>query len=80
METNTIMYVRSLFRLKKEVDENTITDVKNFFRLKKEIDEITQSKHKKLKKKENKGVKDKILRDIRNLFEQEVKDYYKPVR
>ena len=40
----------------------------------------TQSKHKKLKKKENKGVKDKILRDIRNLFEQEVKDYYKPVR
>ena len=34
METNTIMYVRSLFRLKKEVDENTITDVRNFFRLK----------------------------------------------
>lgn len=79
METNTIMYVRSLFRLKKEVDENTITDVRNCFRLKRK-QTTTQSKYKKLKKKENKGVKDKILRDIRNLFEQEVKDYYKPAR
>ena len=60
METNTIMYVRSLFRLKKEVDENTITDVRNFFRLKRK-QTTTQSKHKKLKKKENKEVKDKIL-------------------
>ena len=40
METNIVMYVRSLFRLKIEVDENTITDVKNLFRLNKEIKAI----------------------------------------
>ena len=31
-------------------------------------------------KKENETVKDRIIRDIRNLFEQEKEDYYKPVR
>ena len=27
-------------------------------------------------KKENKGIKDRIIREIRNLFEQEEEDYY----
>ena len=30
--------------------------------------------------KENKPIKDEIIRDIRNPFEHEEKDYYKPVR
>ena len=46
-------------------EENIIEDVKNHFRLEKEI----------------KAIKDRILRDIRNLFEYEERDYYyKPVR
>ena len=39
---------------------------RNIFRLKKEINDTT--------------VKDRIIRDIRNLFEHEEEDYYKPVR
>ena len=39
---------------------------RNIFRLKKEINDTT--------------VKDRIIRDIRNLFEHEEGDYYKPVR
>ena len=31
-------------------------------------------------KKENKAIKDRLIRDIRNLFEHEEEDYYKPVR
>ena len=31
-------------------------------------------------KKENEAIKDKIVRDIRNLFEYEEKDYYQPLR
>ena len=31
-------------------------------------------------KKENKAIKDRIIRDIRNLFEHEEQDYYTPVR
>ena len=31
-------------------------------------------------KKENKAIKDKIIRDIRDLFEHEEQDYYTPVR
>ena len=30
-------------------------------------------------KKENEAIKDKIVRDIRNLFEYEEKDYYQPL-
>ena len=30
--------------------------------------------------KENEAIKDKIIRDMRNLFEHEKGDYYKPVR
>ena len=31
-------------------------------------------------KKENELIKDRIIRDIKNLLEQEEEDYYKPVR
>ena len=31
-------------------------------------------------KKESEAIKDKIVRDIRNLLEHEEEDYYKPVR
>ena len=31
-------------------------------------------------KKENEGIKDRIIRDIENLFEQQEEDYHKPVR
>ena len=31
-------------------------------------------------KKENKAIKDRIIRDIRNLFDYEEKDYYQPLR
>ena len=31
-------------------------------------------------KKENEAIKDRVKRDIRNLFEHEQEDYYKPVR
>ena len=58
--------VRNIFRLKKEVNHNTIKDIRNLFRL-----EIG-----------NKAIKDRIIRDIRNLSEHEGEEenYYKPVR
>ena len=39
-------------------------DIRNLFRL----------------RKESEAIKDKIVRDIRNLLEHEEEDYYKPVR
>ena len=46
-------------------EENTIIDIRNFFRL----------------EKETKSIKDRILRNIKNIFElEEEKTYYKPVR
>ena len=46
-------------------EENITKDIRNLFRVKKEI----------------KAIKDRILRDIKNLFEHgEEKDCYKPVR
>ena len=57
--------------------DTIIKDIKNIFRLRKEIDNsaikgIT-------KKKENETIKDRIIRDIKSLFEQE-NNYYKPIR
>ena len=47
--------------------------VRNLFRLKKEIDNTTI--------KENEAIKDRVIRNIRNLFGQkEEENYYKPVR
>ena len=50
------------------MEGNIIKDVRNHFRLKKEINDTV--------------IKDRILRDIRNVFEPEdgEEDYYKPVR
>ena len=51
--------------MKKETDDTTAKDTRNLFRL----------------KKENKVIKDIILRYITNLFEhEEEENYYKPVR
>ena len=47
----------------KQKENNIIKDVRNLFRL----------------SKENKAVKDRVIIDIRKLFEHE-EDYYKPVR
>ena len=54
------------FQIKKEQYYTAIKDKRNHFRLEKEI----------------KGIKDTVLRDIKNLFgyEKEDKSYYKPVR
>ena len=59
----------------------TIKDIRNYFILKKEIGDNT-GKHKKYfwtKKKILKHSKNRIIRDIRKIFEYE-EDYYKPVR
>ena len=45
-------------------EENMIKDIRNLIRL----------------EKENEAIKDTILRNIKNLFEHEEKNYYKPVR
>ena len=52
------------FRPKKETNNNAIKNIRNFNRL----------------KKENEVIKDRICRNIRNLFEQEKEGYYKSVR
>ena len=61
-EENIIKDVRNLFWLKKEIDDTAIKDIRNLFRL----------------KKENPIIKNRILSNIRNLFQHERKDYYKP--
>ena len=45
-------------------EQNIIKDIRNLFRL----------------KRETKGIRVRLLRDIKNLFEHEEKNYYKPVR
>ena len=52
-EGNIIKDIRNLFRLKKEQNYIAVNDTRNLFRLKKEI----------------KGIKDTVLRYIKNLFE-----------
>ena len=61
-----IKSIRNLFRLKKEQNGTAIKSVKIIFRL----------------KRKNKGIKHKVLRNIKNLFEyeKEEENYYKPVR
>ena len=48
----------------KTLKNNMTKNITNLFRL----------------KKENELIKDRIIRDIKNLLEQEEEDYYKPVR
>ena len=54
-EENIIKDIRNLFRLKKELNYTIIKDKRNLFR----------------QKKETKPIKNRILRDIKNLFEHE---------
>ena len=67
-EENIIKDIRNLFRLKKELNYTAIKDLINLSTLEKEIKEI----------------KDRIPRDINNLFEHEKEEedenYYEPVR
>ena len=65
-EENITKDIRNLYRFKKEPKYTAIKDKRNLFRL----------------KKETKAFKDKILRDIKNLFEYQEKEenYYKAVR
>ena len=64
MEDNIIKDVRKPFRFKKEVNNTTVKYIRNLFRL----------------KKGNKAIKISIIRDIKNRFQHEEEDYYKPVR
>ena len=64
-EEKIIKNIRNLFRLKKELNDTAIKDIRKLFRLEKEI----------------KGIKDRILRDIKIPFEyeKEEENHYKPV-
>ena len=61
---NIIKDTRNLFRIKKELNYTTIKDIRNLFRL----------------EKETKPIEDRIIRYMKNLFEHEEENYYKPVR
>ena len=63
-EEQIIKDIRNNFRLKREWNYTAIKDIGNLFR----------------PEKENKGIKDRILRDVKNLFEHEEENYYKAVR
>ena len=65
-EENMIKDIRNLFRFKTELNYTAIKDIRNLFRLEK----VTEA------------IKDRILGDIKNLFEHEKEDenYYKTVR
>ena len=58
------MKIEEIFLDKKELNYTAVTDIRSLLRC----------------EKETKAVKDRILRDIENLFEQEEENYYKPVR
>ena len=64
-EENITKDIRNLFRLKREQNFAAIKVIRNLFRQKKEI----------------KTIKNRILRDIKNLFEhEEEENHHKPVR
>ena len=65
-EENIIKGIRNLFRLNKKQNYTAIEGIRNLFR----------------QEKETKKIKDRILTDIKNLFEheEEEENYYKPVR
>ena len=58
-EEKIIKDIRNLFRLKKELNYTAIKDITNIFRL----------------EKETKAIKNRIIRDIKSLFEHEEEDY-----
>ena len=61
---NIIKDVKNCYTLKKEIDDNAVKDIKEIFRL----------------KKINKAIKEKIIRDIKNILGHEEEEYYKAVR
>ena len=65
-------------------EENVIKDIRNLFRIKKKQNYIAIKYIKNLFRQEKKtiAIKDRILRDIKNIFdhEKEEENYYKPVR
>ena len=63
-EEKIIEYVRNIFKLKQELNFNAVKDIRNLSR----------------REKETKQIKDRIHRDIKNLFEPEEENYFKPVR
>ena len=64
-EENVIKDIINLFRLKSELNYTAIKDTRDLFRL----------------EKETKAIKDRMIRDSKNLSEhEEEKNYYKPVR
>ena len=52
--------------------------MRNLFRIKRDIDDNTIKAYFSIEKR--KAIKGRVIRDNRNLFEQEKEDYYKPVR
>ena len=62
-------------RLEKDqkTEDIIIKDVKNLFRLNKEINDATSKEkiNRSILKEENKAIKDKVIRDVRNLSEHE---------
>ena len=66
LQEENINDIRNLFRLKKkEQNYVTVKDIRNLFR----------------QEKETKAIKDRILRDVKNLSEhEEERNYYKTVR
>ena len=76
-EDKIIKDVRNLFTLNKKTDDTTIKDIRNRFRLKNVDDTTIKDERNIFRLKKIKAIKDRILRDIRNLFEHE--DYYEPV-
>ena len=63
-EKDKIKDIKIFFRLNKELNYTAIKDIKYFFRW----------------EKETKAMKDRMLSNIKNLFEHEEENYYKPVR
>ena len=64
-EVRIIKYTRNFSRLKEELNYTAIKDIRKLFR----------------RQKETKAIKDRILRDIKNIFEhEEDKNYCKPVK
>ena len=59
-EENIIKDIRNLFRLKKEQNCTPIKGIGNFFK----------------QEKETKAVNDRVLRNIKNLFQHEKENYY----
>ena len=73
--------VRNFFRLQNQINDTIIKDIKNLFRLTKEVDNTTIKDMRNLirLKKENEAIKDRVIRDIRDLLEHEEEGHYKPL-